>query len=486
MNEKNTEDTFYVDRKDFSGWYNEIIDRAGIVDRRYPVKGMPVFLGYGYFIHDRIMRFMEEIWNRTEHQKMLFPALIPENLFTLEAHHIKGFEGDVYWIEKAGFNELEERLLLRPTSEVPMYHMFSLWIRTHNDLPFKIYQTCAIYRYETKSTRPLIRAREVPWNEAHTAHDSFKDAERQIAEAWAGYDELFEKYLGITGIKFKRPEWDKFPGAVYTSAMDLLMPDGKVLQIVGCHNLGQNFSKVYGIVFEKPDGTKDYVWQTSYGVSTRLLASVISVHGDNRGLILPPEVAPVQVVIIPIIFKGKEEIVMNKCMEVKKMLSENGIRVKIDERTKTPGNKYYYWEMKGVPLRIDIGPKDVEKSHVVCVRRDNREKYFVKEDSILEFVKKILAEIFNNISKKYVESLNKHIHNVESIDSLKDTMKNGGFARVPFCSVGEDGLACNEKIKEMGYDVRGTLYGSDELPDNKKCIVCGKEASNYVYIAKSY
>ena len=271
--------------ENFSEWYTEVLKRAEIVDQRYPVKGMDVFMPHGYAIHGKIMQILEKMWNETGHKKVLFPTLIPEKQFKKEEEHIKGFEGEVFWVTHGGLNKLDERLLMRPTSEVPMYYMFQLWIRSCADLPLKIYQTCTVFRHETKATRPLIRVREVAWNEAHTAHSTWEEADAQVREvAWRCYKELIEEHLALPGLQLKRPEWDKFPGADYTTVMDTLMPDGRVLQIVGNHLLGQNFSKAFGIQFEKEDGGKDYAYQTSYGVSTRLTSALLAVHGDKAGL----------------------------------------------------------------------------------------------------------------------------------------------------------------------------------------------------------
>ncbi|HIP75306.1 MAG TPA: proline--tRNA ligase, partial [Thermococcus paralvinellae] len=274
-------------QNNFSEWYNELIETAGIQDRRYPVKGMNIWLAYGLRIMKNIERFIHEEMERTGHQEVLFPALIPETEFKKEAEHIAGFEGEVFWITHAGHEPLDVRLILRPTSETAMYSMFALWIRSHADLPFKIYQIVNVYRYETKHTRPLIRVREISrFFEAHTAHDSFEDAERQIKEDLEIFDNLAKK-LALPYIVSKRPEWDKFPGAYYSLGAEVIMPDGRTLQIGTMHNYRQNFARAYNIMYEKEDGTHDYVHQTTYGMSERLLAAVIAIHGDDRGMVLP-------------------------------------------------------------------------------------------------------------------------------------------------------------------------------------------------------
>ncbi len=486
---KSAKITFQIDKeKNFPEWYDEILEKAEIIDKRYPVKGMPVLMPYGYQIFENIIKKLEELWNKTGHKKVLFPTLIPYTLFKKEADHIKGFEEQVFWVTKAGDRNLKELLILRPTSEVPIYYMFSLWIRSHKDLPLKIYQTCTVFRYETKATKPLIRVREIPWNEAHTAHATREDAERQIKEAWRCYDELFINWLCIHGLKLVRPEWDKFPGAEYSVTLDILMPDGKVLQAVGNHFLGQKFSKVFDISFETKDGRRDYVYQTCYGISTRTVAAVLAVHGDNNGLILPYTVAPIQVVIVPIPYKEREEDVLEKCRKVEKLLKKKGVRTFLDDRDETPGNKFYFWEMKGVPVRIEIGPRDVDNGTVTICKRYNREKIQVKDEELMEVLEKVFEDIMNYLRERSREKLEKSIVNVKTLDELKEAIGKGLIARAPFCSIEMDGYKCAQYIKEnIGGEVRGIKFQEKETPEKgDKCIVCGKEAKYIVYIAKSY
>jgi len=492
MEEKEDRKIFRVDKeRDFSEWYNEIISTAEIVDNRYPIKGMDVLLPYGYKAYENIMCILEKILDSHGHQKLLMPSLIPEEEFKKESQHVKGFEGEVFWVTHGGLRELDIPLLLRPTSEVPLYHMFSLWIRSHKDLPFKIYQTCTIFRYETKATKPLIRVREIPWNEAHTAHSSREEAEKQIQNAWNHYTELIKDHLGITGIVLTRPVWDKFPGAEYTTVMDALMPDGKVLQIAGIHNLGQNFSKIFGITYEDIDGENKFVHQTCYGVSTRLLAATLSIHGDDGGLVIPFQIAPIQVVIIPIVYKGAEEDVISECQKIEKRLKRRGIRTKLDrDLNKTPGEKFYFWEMKGVPIRIEIGPEELKNSNLTVFRRDIKKRSQTEQEECETYIHQIGEEILGSLKRRAKEELEQNIRFAASLEDLRDHIdREGGFVKIPFCTVTSmRGKECAEKIKqEIAAEIRGVLYPEPESAKKEdKCLICGRQAQHYVYVAKAY
>ena len=492
MEAKKQRITFKIDKVNrFSDWYNEILSVAEIVDKRYPVKGMEVLLPYGYRTHENIMNMLEKILDSDGHQKLLMPSLIPEEEFKKEAEHVKGFEGEVFWITHGGLKELDTRLVLRPTSEVPLYYMFALWIRSHTDLPMKVYQTCTIFRHETRATKPLIRIREIPWNEAHTAHSTKEEAELQIRNAWNYYLELMRNHLGITGLALIRPIWDRFPGAEYTTVMDALMPDGRVLQVAGIHNLGQNFSKIFNITYEDAGGNRRFVYQTCYGVSTRLMAAMLSIHGDNYGLVIPFDAAPLQVVIIPIVFKGLQERVTDKCLEVEKILRNAGIRVKVDDNpNKTPGEKFYYWEMKGVPTRIEIGPGELDKGNLTVFRRDTRERTTIDEKGCEEYIIERGKRILESLRGKSEADLQDNIRCAKSFEELREYIdKIGGFVKIPFCTADAlTGRECADIIKQKTTaEVRGTLFPEPEIAcETDKCLVCGQKAQHYVYVAKAY
>ncbi|MEW6069814.1 MAG: proline--tRNA ligase, partial [Candidatus Thermoplasmatota archaeon] len=343
-----------IGEEEFSERYNELIERAEISDKRYPVKGMNVWLPYGWKLMLNIDNIIRGELNKRNFQEVMFPALITKEQFGKEKEHIKGFDAQVYWVTKAGDSELEAPLLLRPTSETAMYSMFSLWVRSHKDLPLKIYQLVNVYRYETKQTRSFIRVREIHFFEAHTCHDSFEQAEEQIKEYFEIIANLMKK-LCIPYLPNKRPDWDKFPGANYSISFDALMPTGKTLQVASIHQYKENFSKVYNIMYETASGEHNYVHQTTYGMSERLVGAIIGLHNDEKGILLPPAIAPIQIVIVPIPSKELDAQILEEAKKLKNELESNNFRVEFDNRAElTPGSKFYYWELKGVPLRMEI------------------------------------------------------------------------------------------------------------------------------------
>jgi len=330
----------------FSEWFHNILEEAGIIDTRYPVKGMHVWLPQGFKLRKHTLEIIGKVLDR-DHEEVQFPLLIPEDELAKEGIHVKGFEDEVYWVTHGGLTELNKKLALRPTSETSMYPLFNLWVRSHSDLPMKFYQTVNTFRYETRHTRPLIRVREITtFTEAHTVHADKGDAEKQVREAVKLYKSIFDS-LAVPYVITTRPDWDKFPGADYTVAFDTLLPDGKTLQIGTVHNLGQTFARTFEITYETESGDHQYAYQTCYGLSDRVIASVIGVHGDESGLCLPPEVAPIQVVIVPVIFKEGKEEVLEFCRKTQEVLKEGGLRVHLDERDIRAGKKYYEWEMRG-------------------------------------------------------------------------------------------------------------------------------------------
>ncbi len=462
-----------TEKSNFSQWYHEILENAEVIDQRYPVQGMLVYRRWGLSIIRAMQNELEGMLEASGHEPILMPVLIPEDVLGKETKHIAGFEEEVFWVTHAGKNELERKLSLRPTSETSIYEMFSLWIRAHTDLPLKVHQSCAVYRYETKHTRPLMRGREFLWNEGHSAHVDAVDTEKNIADIKEIYARLISGLLCLPFNLSIRPEWDRFPGAVYTCAFDTIMPDGKTLQIATVHNLGQTFSKVFGIKFEDEKGRHEHVFQASYGPSFgRLLAAAISIHGDDKGLVLPPRIAPVQAVIVPIIFKESEGIVMAFAERVADKLRGMGIRVYTDAGDGRPGAKFYRWEMKGVPLRIEIGPRDVEKNAVMAVRRDTGEKQSLSFDKI-DDVRGIFTEIENNIRKSAKEKFDAMAGSVKGLEELKSNA-GYGIISVGWCG----GKSCAEKIEEF----------ADILSVEEKqgvCPVCGKKG-NSVKVGKSY
>ncbi len=468
--------------EDFSKWYLEVLQKAEVLDERYGVKGFVIYMPTGTFLLRRIQELFEEGLQKTGHKAVVFPVVIPEKNLSKEAEHIKGFENEVFWITHGGKHKLEERLCLRPTSETAFYPMYAIWLRSHSQFPFKLYQAVSVYRSETKMTKPLLRGREFYWIEAHTAQKTFEDADMQVEEDMG----IFEGGLRSLCLPFflcQRPEWDKFAGAEKTFAYDVVFPDGKVCQIGTTHNLGEKFAKPFEIKYTDSAGKKQFVNQTTFGIGiSRILGALVSIHGDDRGLILPPAVAPTQIVIVPIYTAETKTKVMEKAGEIFGRLEEKNFRVILDDREgKTPGFKFHDWEMKGVPLRIEIGPRDLEKGQVVLVRRDFLERIPVEEGKIEEQALEILDSIGFQLQKRAKEMLK--ITDVKTIKEMKKVLEEvGGFARIDFC--GHEN--CAKKIKDdTGADVRGAIAGKKE-PAKGECAVCGKKAVQKVYVARSY
>lgn len=478
--------------ENFSEWFHNILEEAEIIDSRYPIKGMSVWLANGFKIRKYTLDILKKLLDKT-HDEVLFPLLIPEEELAKEGIHVKGFEDEVYWITHGGQNELNEKLAIRPTSETAMYPMFKLWIRSHIDLPMKFYQVVNTFRYETKHTRPLIRVREITtFKEAHTVHATKEEADNQVNEAISIYKEFFDT-LGIPYIISNRPVWDKFPGADYTIAFDALLPDGKTLQIGTVHNLGTTFAKTFDIKYENVNGEHEYAYQCCYGLSDRVIASVIGVHGDDKGLKLPHVVATYHVVITPIIFKKGGKNVLNKCEELKYALEKDGLRVLLDDRDIRPGKKYYEHELKGIPIRLELGPRDLENKQAVAVRRDNGEKVQIPLDdsgTYNNFIDNIKKEI-NDIDKKMKiaskSSLVDRIIPVSSIDEIEETISAGNVASFSWC--GEED--CGKDIEEKtNFDILGNFEADkvDYKIETKSdiCSNCGKKAKSISIIAKTY
>jgi len=404
--------------------------------------------------------------------------MIPENEFMKEAQHIKGFEDEVYWVTCGGTAPLEVKLALRPTSETAIYPMFKLWIRSHADLPLRIYQIVNTFRYETKHTRPLIRLREITsFKEAHTVHASWEEAAEQVETAIARYSEFYRR-LALPFLVSRRPSWDKFPGADYTTALDVIMPDGKTLQVGTAHHLGSTFAKTYEITYEDESGEQKLVSQTCYGISERCIAALISVHGDERGLALPWEVAPVQVAIVPILLGDKEK-VLAVCRELKDKLATEMIRVKLDTSDERPGAKFYKWEMKGVPIRLEVGPRDIEKAAVTLVRRDGAKKT-VPTDGLAGA---IAAEAEELQSALYEKARTFHESKVKEVSTIEEAraQTEAGVALVSWC--GE--VECGHQLEDQ---VGANMLGEPQYQSFSEaaCAVCGRKSAGRTYMARQY
>jgi len=469
--------------RNFSEWFDKVLLEAEVLDDRYTVKGFTVYRGWGYQIVRTIAHMLEEKLEEAGHEPMLFPVVIPEDAFEKEAEHIKGFAAEVFWITRGGDTELPRRLLLRPTSETAIYPLFKYWIRSHADLPLRMHQTCNVYRYETKATRPLLRAREFLWNEAHTAHATLDDAERQVKEAEEIYDQVFKR-LGLGYILLMRPEFDKFPGALYSIAFDAWNPDGKVNQVGTVHNLGDNFSKAFEITYEDDSGNQRHVYTTCYGFGLgRTLAAIVAQHGDDHGLILPPEIAPTQVVIVPIPYKGGEERLRSYSAELLGVFKEAGLRVILDDSEKMrPGEKFYHWEMFGVPVRVEAGQREVEERTVTLVRRDTLERSKVPLGEAAQRIGRLFEEILEALQMRSNRMLEESVKDAADLEDVREGLEGRRIVRVNWC----DEEACAFRIKEeVGAEIRGYRYDVEEEPGGP-CIVCGGTAKKVVYIARAY
>jgi len=464
-------------KEDFSEWYHELLMTAEIIDNRYPVKGMCVWFPFGFAIRKNVYAIIRELLD-PDHQETQFPLMIPENEFMKEAQHIKGFEDEVYWVTCGGTAPLEVKLALRPTSETAIYPMFKLWIRSHADLPLRIYQIVNTFRYETKHTRPLIRLREITsFKEAHTVHATWEEAAEQVETAIARYSEFYRR-LALPFLVSRRPSWDKFPGADYTTAIDVIMPDGKTLQVGTAHHLGSTFAKTYEITYESESGEQQLVSQTCYGISERCIAALISVHGDEKGLALPWEVAPVQVAIVPILLGDKEK-VLSVCHELQSKLAAEKIRVQLDTSDERPGAKFYKWEMKGVPIRLEVGPRDIEKGAVTLVRRDGA-KMTVPMDGL---ALAIAAEAEELQSALYEKARAIHECKVKEVSTIEQAraQTEAGVALVPWC--GE--VECGHQLEDQ---VGANMLGEPQYQSFSEaaCAICGRKSAGRTYMARQY
>jgi prolyl-tRNA synthetase len=466
-----------LNKDNFNDWYPDVIELANLSDKRYPVKGMNVWTAYGWKLMLNIDNAIRHEFDSTDHGEVNFPLLIPKTEFAKEAEHIKGFDEQVYWVTHSGKTELDIPLLLRPTSETAMYPMFQLWIRSHSDLPLKTYQIVNTFRYETKQTRSFIRIREIHFFEAHTCHTDFEDAEKQILENMEIMERLAAK-LCMPYLATKRPDWDKFAGAFYTIGIDCIMPTGRTLQLASIHQYKENFSQAYNIIYEDADGNKKHVHQTTYGMSERLIGAIVGVHGDNKGIRQPPELAPIQIVVVPILSKDARTEVIDKSNEICKDLKKLNYRVHLDMRDIRPGNKYYDWELKGVPLRIEIGPRDLKNKTMVLVRRDTGEKETVPLPDMAAAVERILKGIAENL---FAEAKQLMDDKIKTINDLEEAAKWDGIIHTGWCGEQDCGLQLEE------YLDRSILGVPTETSDFKgSCLQCGAPTEKEIYIAKTY
>jgi len=432
---------------------------------------------YGFAVWEKIQRWFDDRIKATGVANAYFPLFIPERFLKKESEHFEGFMPEVAWVEKK--DEGEERYALRPTSETIMYDSYAKWIRSWRDLPLRINQWCNIIRWEVKATRLFLRTREFLWQEGHTAHATEEECEKEVSLRAAQYRELIETQLAIPVIMGKKSRSETFAGADYTIALEALMPDGRGLQMATSHKLGQHFAKVFGITFMDQEGKEKLVWQTSWGLTTRTIGALTMMHGDDKGLVLPPNIAPTQIVIIPIYDNITKHEVLKEGEKIKKKL-ETRFSVRLDDRdVYSPGWKFNEWEMKGVPLRIEIGPRDIKNKQVIFVRRDTAEKKSVKESEVVESVERTLHAIQENLYKKAQENMLANVREARTFAELEKLIENKKMVKCHWC--GDE--KCEASVKEK---TGATIRCIEGEAKEGKCAACGKPAKVSVYFAKAY
>lgn len=463
--------------EDFAKWYTDIVKKAELIDYS-SVKGCMIIRPYGYAIWENIQRNLDDRLKATGHENVYMPMFIPESLLNKEKDHVAGFAPEVAWVTHGGSEELAERLCVRPTSETLFCEHFAKIVQSHNDLPKLYNQWCSVVRWE-KTTRPFLRSTEFLWQEGHTIHATAEESEKETIDILNMYADFCENVLAMPVVKGKKTEKEKFAGAKATYTIESLMHDGKALQSGTSHNFGDGFAKAFGIRYNDKNGQLQYVHETSWGVTTRLIGAIIMVHGDDSGLVLPPRIAPTQVMIIPI--AQHKEGVLEKAHELKDRVSKVA-RVKLDSSDKMPGWKFSECEMKGIPLRVEIGPKDIENNEAVLVRRDNREKIVVSLDELEDKIVETLEIVQNALLEKARKHREEKTYSAVTLEDFIEIANNKpGFIKAMWC--GDE--ACENKLKEVaGVSSRCMPFEQEELSDT--CVCCGKKAKSMVYWGKAY
>ena len=464
---------------DFTQWYTDVVIKTQLVDYG-PIKGTMVIRPYGYAIWENIQKELDARFKATGHQNAYFPMLIPESLLKKEAEHVEGFAPEVAMVTRAGGQELAEPVVIRPTSETIICEMYSKWINSYRDLPLKLNQWANVVRWE-KTTRPFLRTSEFLWQEGHTIHATREEAVEETLTMLHVYADFAREILAMPTFIGRKSEKEKFAGAEETYGMEAMMLDGKSLQAGTSHHFGQKFSRAYDIQFLDKDGTHKYVWQTSWGVSTRLIGGLIMAHGDQRGLVLPPKVAPVQVVVIPV--AAHKPGVTEKCQEITEQLRAAGIRVQLDNRDQSPGWKFNEWEMKGVPVRFEIGPRDIENGVVTYCRRDTLSKESMSMDGIVAATTQLLEEIQQHMYAKSLAFRDSHVRECHNMAEVAEALDNKCFAKIVWDRNPADEAMLKEKLQAT---VRVML--EEEKPFQTTCTICGKECEEptVTLVARAY
>ena len=464
---------------DFAQWYTDIVKKAELMEYS-SVKGFMVIKPAGYALWENIQKELDRRFKETGVQNVYMPMLIPESLLQKEADHVNGFAPEVAWVTMGGSEPLQERLCVRPTSETLFCDFYAKDIHSYRDLPKVYNQWCSVLRWE-KETRPFLRSREFLWQEGHTAHATAEEAQERTIQMLNVYADFCEEFLAIPVIKGQKTDKEKFAGAIETYTIEALMHDGKALQSGTSHNFGDGFAKAYGVTFTDKDNQLKFVHQTSWGVTTRLIGAIIMTHGDNNGLVLPPAVAPIQAVIIPV--AAHKPGVLEKANELKETLAAAGIRVKLDDSDNSPGWKFSEYEMKGVPVRIELGPRDIESGKCVLVTRHNREKSFVDLDGAADSVKAKLEEVRDALYQSALANRERRTYACKTLDEITKALeeKGDGFVKAMWCGDEE----CEDKVKELtGVGSRCIPFEQEQLSD--VCVCCGKPAKHMVMWGKAY
>ena len=462
--------------ENFAQWYTDVVLKTELVDYG-PVKGTMVIRPYGYAIWENIQKDMDARFKKTGSKNAYFPLLIPMSFFTKEAEHVEGFAPEVAVVTHAGGGKLEEPLAIRPTSETVIGTMYAKWIQSYRDLPVIMNQWCNVMRWE-KTTRPFLRTSEFLWQEGHTVHASEEEAMEETILMLNVYKEFMEETLAIPVFTGRKTDKEKFAGAVATFGLEAMMLDGKSLQVGTSHYLGQNFSKAFDIKFLDKDGGLKNGYTTSWGTSTRMIGGIIMAHGDQRGLVLPPRVAPIQTIIVPIaVHKGG---VIEKAKEIEELLVKAGVRAETDVRDMSPGWKFNEWEMKGVPIRIEIGPRDIENGQVVIMRRDNLEKQTVAIADLEKFIPELLDTVQKDLLTKSRAKRDAKIVTADSLDGILKGVENQNFVKAGWCGCRE----CEDKVKETASATARVMCDEEGVPE--KCAICGKPAKHKVIFARAY
>ena len=464
--------------EDFAQWYTDICKKAELMDYT-SAKGFIIYRPYGYAIWEEIQNYLNKRFKATGHSNVYLPTVIPESLFQKEKDHVSGFAPETLICTIGGQNELEDRLIVRPTSEVLFCEHYAKVISSYRDLPKLYNQWCSVVRWE-KTTRPFLRGAEFLWQEGHTMHETEEEARTEALQMLQIYDDLGKDVLAIPFSTGRKTDKEKFAGALETYSIEALMPDGKALQSGTTHYFGNGFAKAFGVQFQGRDGKLYNPHQTSWGVSTRLIGAIIMVHGDDNGLVLPPYVAPIQVVVIPV--AANKPGVIPGAREIAKKLEETGLRIKIDESDRSAGWKFSEYEMKGVPIRVEVGPRDLENGVATVAKRNDGTKASVKLEELNEYVLKLVEVIHKEMYDKALNYLLEHNTEVRSIEELKDVVDNkGGYAKMMWCGDRE----CEDKIKNL-TNATARCIPFNQIPFDDVCPVCGKKAKKVVLFAKAY